>query len=319
MLRIKNPLVSVPFYVSNFGMQLLHKYDFPQWNFSLYFLAIPPEGVTLPEAGSKEAEDYLWNIDYPVLELTHNYGTESDDSYKVNNGNVEPYRGFGHIAMMTRDVYGACDKLEANGCKFQKKPNEGRMKGLAFVLDPDGYWVEIVSRAPDSPVNNEYTLAQTMQRVKDPVKSLVFYKDVLGMDLVQQRDFGVGTDWGFSLYFLANLTDDQRASQPDPRSEEAYTFISRLFQPVLELTHNHGTESRPEFQYHNGNDDDKGQGRGFGHTGFLVDNLEEACVWLEEQGVAFKKRPQDGNMRTLAFVYDPDNYWVEIIQKGFSA
>ena len=33
--------------------------------------------------------------------------------------------------------------------KFQKKPDEGRMKGLAFALDPDGYWVEIVPRTND--------------------------------------------------------------------------------------------------------------------------------------------------------------------------
>jgi lactoylglutathione lyase len=49
-----------------------------------------------------------------------------------------------------------------------------------------------------------------------------------------------------------------------------------------------------------------------------VDNLEEACAWLEAEGIPFKKKPQDGTMRTLAFVYDPDGYWVEIIQKGFT-
>lgn len=91
-----------------------------------------------------------------------------------------------------------------------------------------------------------------------------------------------------------------------------------MFQPVLELTHNHGTENQPEFKYHNGNDDEAGQGRGFGHTGFLVDNLEEACAWMEAEGVVFKKRPQEGNMHTLAFAYDPDFYWVEIIQRGFN-
>jgi lactoylglutathione lyase len=67
--------------------------------------------------------------------------------------------------------------------------------------------------------------------------------------------------------------------------------------------------------YHNGNDMDKGQLRGFGHVGFLVDDLEAACLWLEEQGVTFKKKPQDGSMKCLAFAYDPDGYWVEIIQR----
>jgi hypothetical protein len=38
------------------------------------------------------------------------------------------------------DVYAVSDKLEKAGCSFKKKPDEGRMKGLAFVYDPDGYW-----------------------------------------------------------------------------------------------------------------------------------------------------------------------------------
>ena len=55
--------------------------------------------------------------------------------------------------------------------------------------------------------------------------------------------------------------------------------------------------------------------RGFGHVGFLCDDLDKACEFLEKEGCAFKKKPQDGNMKTLAFVYDPDGYWVELIQR----
>jgi len=36
------------------------------------------------------------------------------------------------------DVHAACSELEKKGVAFQKKPDEGRMKGLAFVKDPDG-------------------------------------------------------------------------------------------------------------------------------------------------------------------------------------
>jgi lactoylglutathione lyase len=47
--------------------------------------------------------------------------------------------GFGHIAFNVDDVYAASDRLEAAGIPFKKKPNDGRMKGLAFAYDPDGY------------------------------------------------------------------------------------------------------------------------------------------------------------------------------------
>ena len=202
---------------------------------------------------------------------------------------------------MTKDVYVASAELEAVGVTFRKRPDEGRMKGLAFALDPDGYWIEIIKRAEDSPVTNKYTLAQTMLRVKDPEKSLKFYRDLLGMTLLRSSDLG-----DFSLYFLASGQVPEGAQ------------MQQIFEPVLELTWNHGTEKDPEFSYHNGNDEDNGQIRGFGHTGFLVDDLDGACQWLEENGVAFKKKPQDGNMKTLAFAYDPDGYWVEIIQRGQS-
>ena len=44
-------------------------------------------------------------------------------------------------------------------------------------------------------------------------------------------------------------------------------------------------------RYHNGNDQDQGQIRGFGHVGYLTPDLTLACEYLEEQGVAFKKKP----------------------------
>jgi lactoylglutathione lyase len=51
--------------------------------------------------------------------------------------------------------------------------------------------------------------------------------------------------------------------------------------------------------YHNGNDQDKGQLRGFGHVGFLVDDLDVACSMLEENGVTFKKKPSDGDIMKI--------------------
>lgn len=31
------------------------------------------------------------------------------------------------------------------GIEFVKRPDEGKMKGLAFIKDPDGYWIEILN------------------------------------------------------------------------------------------------------------------------------------------------------------------------------
>jgi len=324
MLRIKDPKVTVPFFQSHFGFTLIHTYHFPQWNFSLYFLAVLPAGQTYDLVpGTKEAEDFLWRTDLTTLELTHNHGSEVDDAFAVNNGNVEPHRGFGHVAVMTSDVYAACVELEAAGVRFQKRPDEGRMKGLAFCLSPEGYWIEIVKRGEAAEARaqgRKYTFAQTMLRVKDPAQSLRFYRDLLGMTLVAESHYS-----DFSLYFLACANQNpvladalSQGTLPAPTSPEANEFIKNMFGPVLELTHNHGTEGQATFRYHNGNDQDQGQLRGFGHTGFLVDDLDAACAWLETQGVAFKKKPLEGTMRGLAFAYDSpgDQYWVELIQRG---
>lgn len=73
-------------------------------------MAILPEPFHLTP-GTPESEAFLWTMDGVCLELTHNHGSEKDDEFKVNNGNVEPYRGFGHIAVMTKDVYGECAQV----------------------------------------------------------------------------------------------------------------------------------------------------------------------------------------------------------------
>jgi len=300
MFRVNDPKLSLPFYKNNFDMTHVHHYHFDAAKFSVYFLTILEPGITVPgEPGSPEAEEFLWTFKGTLIELTHNHGTEDNPNFKYNNGNVEPHRGFGHIAVNTDDVYAACEKLENAGVQFQKKPDEGRMKGLAFALDPDGYWIEVVKRGPDTGFKSYYNLSQTMIRVKDPSKSLPFYRETLGMTQVGERHFS-----DFSLFFLATIA---KGTVPPIHNE-----YNTLWPQVLELTHNHGTESNPTFSYHNGNDEP----RGFGHLAFLVDDIDAACIDLENFGYKFKKKPNEGTINGIAFVYDPDNYWIELVQRG---
>ena len=40
------------------------------------------------------------------------------------------------------DVDAACKRFDELGVTFKKRPNDGKMIGLAFIQDPDGYWIE---------------------------------------------------------------------------------------------------------------------------------------------------------------------------------
>jgi lactoylglutathione lyase len=102
MLRIKDPSKSIPFY-ENLGFTVIDTMDFPQYKFSLYFLAsLPEDGPPYPhKPGTQAAHDYLWTYEGVTLELTHNHGTERDGEsgiFSYHPGNQER-DGFGHIAV----------------------------------------------------------------------------------------------------------------------------------------------------------------------------------------------------------------------------
>jgi len=140
MLRVRDPQASLAFYQDTLGMSLIDRFEFEAGRFTLYFLGYPDGPV--PEDADERVQ---WLFEQRgLLELTHNWGTESDPAFAYHNGNAEP-RGFGHIAVTVPDVEAACDRFEALGVEFVKKPQDGGMKGLAFIKDPDGYWIEIVS------------------------------------------------------------------------------------------------------------------------------------------------------------------------------
>ncbi|CAO1625497.1 unnamed protein product [Jaminaea pallidilutea] len=146
---------------------------------------------------------------------------------------------------------------------------------------------------PASAETAEYRLNHTMVRVKDPQKSLHFYTEILGMDLIDEHDAG-----DFKLFFLAF-----------PASPSANAASRAHREGILELTWNKGTEKDANQKYHNGND----QPQGFGHLCISVPDLQKACDRFTQMGVQFQKRPEDGKMRHIAFIKDPDSYWVEVI------
>nr|CAD7449293.1 unnamed protein product [Timema bartmani] len=157
-----------------------------------------------------------------------------------------------------------------------------------FCVDPD-------------PSTKDFIFQQTMYRIKDPRRSLEFYTQVLGMRLLQKLDF---PDMKFSLYFMGF---EAAADIPvDPKDRTQWTFSRKA---TLELTHNWGTESDPDSHYHNGNEEP----RGFGHIGIMVPDVDAACERFEKLNVEFVKRPNDGKMKGIAFIKDPDGYWIEIL------
>lgn len=119
MLRVGNMERSIEFYTELLGMQLLRKKDFPGGKFTLAFLGY-----------GSEAE-------HTVLELTHNWDI---DSYQMGDA-------YGHIAIGVEDVYKACELIRAKGGKVVREagPMLHGSTVLAFVEDPDGYKIELIS------------------------------------------------------------------------------------------------------------------------------------------------------------------------------
>ncbi|MGY6535886.1 MAG: lactoylglutathione lyase [Pararhodobacter sp.] len=145
---------------------------------------------------------------------------------------------------------------------------------------------------------DRYVLTHTMLRIKDPARSLPFYRDVLGMRLVTRLDFEAAA---FSLYFL----------QPRGHADQADGSLSGTFsrEGLLELTHNWGSEDSTE-SMHSGNEAPKG----YGHICIAVPDIAAACARFERLSVTFQKRLGEGGMKEIAFIKDPDGYWIEIVQ-----
>ncbi|HUJ76703.1 MAG TPA: lactoylglutathione lyase [bacterium] len=123
----------------------------------------------------------------------------------------------------------------------------------------------------------------TMIRVKDQQKSIDFYSRHLGMKVLRQKEY---PDGKFTNTFMGY--DD------DPNS------------PQIELTYNWGHEQPYEL------------GDAWGHIALGVQDIYGLCANLEAAGVPVPRKP--GPMkyggRVIAFIRDPDNRSIELIQLG---
>ena len=307
-LRIKNPKVSIPFYRDNFGMKLVKELPFPEMKFTLYMM-----GYENSEAIKKLG----WTAIEGILELCHNHGVENDENYSLNNGNGSEFRGFGHICFSVDNIEEAQKSLLEKGVAFHKKLSDGRQKNIAFALDPCGYWIELIENGINktSLTNPEnYRLNHTMIRVKDPKKSLDFYRNVLGMKLLSTS---VHENAKFTLYFLGyehNPSFKEETLSRDDQSKK---------QALIELTHNWGTESDPEFKgYHNGNITENGARQGYGHTCVSCDDPTKFCQEIEEEygdKINWAVKFNQGKMKNLGFIRDPDGYSIEILPTNFDS
>lgn len=299
-LRIKDPKRSIDFYTNILNFKLINVKKFPEWKFDLYFLSLNH---------SLDEKD-IFNTN-GILELTHNYGTESMPDYEVNNGNdVSKGRGFGHICLTVFDIQKVQEELLAKNVSFKKRLEDGNQKDICFIYDPDLYWIELVcyGNRPNYKQENEVLITEdkgvffnhTMLRVKDPLVSLKFYCNVLNMTLLE---FKHHPNAKFTVYFLSYKTADD------------FTNPRRAKEGILELTHNWGTEDDETFSYHNGNTNPQG----YGHTCVTLKNAEAICKSIEKVYEDIKWQPKwgEGGMKTIAFILDPDGYKVEIVnQKG---
>jgi lactoylglutathione lyase len=119
MLRVGNLDRSIKFYTEMLGMKLLRQSDNAEYKYTLAFIGYGDEASNT------------------VLELTHNWDTESYDMGKA----------YGHIAIGVKDIYDLCAKLEQQGADVYRKPGPvlGGDTVIAFVRDPDGYAIELIA------------------------------------------------------------------------------------------------------------------------------------------------------------------------------
>lgn len=129
--------------------------------------------------------------------------------------------------------------------------------------------------------SGSFRLLHTMIRVLDLDKSIDFYCNKMGMDLLRKDDYPEGR---FTLAFVG--------------------YGPEKSQTVIELTHNWDQKTPYD------------KGNAWGHIAVGVKDIYALCNRLEKQGVPIPRAPGPMKHGTtiLAFVEDPDGYKIELLQ-----
>ena len=123
-------------------------------------------------------------------------------------------------------------------------------------------------------------ILHTMLRVGDLSRSVDFYTNVLGMQVLRTTD---RPDQKYTLAFVGYGDESHGA--------------------VLELTYNYGVDRYDV-------------GSGYGHVAIEVPDAKAACDAVRAKGgsVTREAGPVKGGTTVIAFVQDPDGYKIELIE-----
>ena len=330
-MRVKDPIESLPFYKNILGLEVLHILDVHQNGFRIYYMGARDElrctparmkkvpGLESVDAntshrpGTMDASDYLYHLHTCVLELIHVRGTEEDHKFKISTGNDPPHLGFGGITLQVDNVANICRRLHQNKVKITAEPTAEDASIL--IQDPDGYAIRLIERQSSVFYSNAKltptSLSSCRLRVKDPKASVPFFERFFLMRVVCVHTIG-----DITRYYMACRAqlDAEGVSDMlfDPRSEDAFTILKTLRVPTIELQHHKGTENyETKYPYHSGNSAPVG----FAHLGFMVEDVDELVKAALEAGIYIIKNRGEGAFPQVAWLMDPDGYWIEIYQR----
>jgi len=128
-------------------------------------------------------------------------------------------------------------------------------------------------------------ILHTMLRVGDLQRSIDFYTQAMGMQLLRTTD---RPEQKYTLAFVG-YGDETRGA-------------------VLELTYNYGVDAY-------------NLGDAFGHVAVEVDDVAALCAGVRDAGARFGAKvtrdagPVKGGTTVIAFVQDPDGYKIELIER----